>query len=262
MRNAASRADGYWTFISEGKEPPPDFTYGEFDLEFFAYLLDRSHYHYYSSSSVKNTYEQKDWSNKVFADIGSGAGRLILGAASLHPVWKLCKGIEVLPGLHKLGVEAIQKCYKNEEEKDAPNANSESMDSFTTERESEKYVLKSSESADLALAPIQLSCASVLDPKEYIGDIDCAFVFSSAMSKELLTNISAAVGRQCKPGTVVITTDYMLELNGWVKACEDDNREGHYSFRLLESIDGPCSVVGGITTAYIHEVVESLWEEP
>ena len=45
LRNAASRRDGYWEYISKGKEPPKQFTYGEFDFYFFGELLDRARYY-------------------------------------------------------------------------------------------------------------------------------------------------------------------------------------------------------------------------
>ena len=280
IRNAASRTDGYWSFVKDGKEPPKGLTYGEFDFNFFAYLIDRAHFHYYSSTSIHQQKQQPfvpvrkgyekgkkrsqltqtttttDWRNKVFLDIGSGAGRLVLGAASLHPNWSLCKGIEVLPGLHKLGVENTKKCHKNSSEIQ-DDGNDELK--FTTAPNFDTYFLKSSISTDLPLAPVHLSCASILDPNVFIADTDCAFVFSSCMSGKLLEGIGEAIGRQCKPGTIVITTDYMLPLEGHIAPCSDNQIGGSYMFRLLEKIDGPCTAVGGVTSGYIHRVVKSLY---
>ena len=42
MRNAASRKDGYWPFVSRKEEPPLDFTYGEFPLPLFNAAIDRA----------------------------------------------------------------------------------------------------------------------------------------------------------------------------------------------------------------------------
>ena len=36
---------------------------------------------------------------------------------------------------------------------------------------------------------------------------------------------------------------------------------GHYEIQLLEKISGWCWLLGGESTAYIHRVVTSLWEE-
>ena len=53
-RNAMSRKDGYWQFIESGEDPPKYLTYGEFDMLFFAELLDRAHFHFYESSTVED----------------------------------------------------------------------------------------------------------------------------------------------------------------------------------------------------------------
>ena len=39
-RHATSRTDGYWPYIHQGKDPPQQFTYGEFDVGFFAQVLE------------------------------------------------------------------------------------------------------------------------------------------------------------------------------------------------------------------------------
>ena len=105
-RNAISRKDGYWQFIESGQEQPTFLTDGEFDILFFAELLDRAHdhYYYYDDDGANTTghhdggeqdqqdccSSSSDWSGKTFLDIGSGTGRLVLGAAALlHPGLKL-----------------------------------------------------------------------------------------------------------------------------------------------------------------------------
>ena len=102
-RNAASRSDGYWPFITNGQEPPKQYTYGEFDLYFFSELLDRA------LDYCQDT-ECDSWNDKVFTDVGSGSGRLVFAAAALHPGWKLCRGVEVLKSIHNVAVETLEKC--------------------------------------------------------------------------------------------------------------------------------------------------------
>jgi len=85
-RNAISRSDGYWSYLKNGEEAPQHLTYGEFDFLFFCELLDRAHHYYFGGEN-----QSKGWEGKVFVDIGSGAGRLVIGAAALHPVLSKCK---------------------------------------------------------------------------------------------------------------------------------------------------------------------------
>ena len=113
-RNAISRKDGYWQFIESGEEPPKFLTYGEFDLLFFAQLLDRAHFHYSEANPGDEKKDCSDWSGKTFLDIGSGTGRLVVGAAALHPGFKLCRGLEILPGIHQTAVEIISSFDKTE----------------------------------------------------------------------------------------------------------------------------------------------------
>ena len=92
-RNARSRTDGYWTFISRGEEPPQSLTYGEFDIPFFANLLVAAAKHFPSDqfASDDRSSQYSIWDGKVFCDLGSGAGRILYAAAALHP-WKMCRG--------------------------------------------------------------------------------------------------------------------------------------------------------------------------
>lgn len=127
---------------------------------------------------------------------------------------------------------------------------------MTIERESE-----------LPLAPINFECASFEDPYLYLGDIDVVFIFSSCMGKEMLQSLSQALGRGCKPGSIIITTDYTLPLEGYIenkdsKYNNDPNMPyGNYKLELVESIHGWCWLTGGESTAHIHRVVESLWDD-
>ena len=99
MRNAKSRTDGYWKFISKKEEPPSELVYGEFPLDLFLELLDRAAGHAGLS---------KDRSDARMADIGSGVGRLVLWAA-VNQKWRHCLGVEILPGIHDIAVEKLEE---------------------------------------------------------------------------------------------------------------------------------------------------------
>ena len=79
----------------------------------------------------------------------------------------------------------------------------------------------------------------------------------------MMQGLSKSFGRQCKPGTIIITTEFQLPLEGTIEPTEDDPqlRSGSYKLELVESIDGYCWLTGGESTAIIHRMVESLWEE-
>merc|ERR1740129_116982 len=89
QRKQASRADGYWKYVGAGEEPPLDFTYGEFPLPLFSRLVDRA---------CELAGVDADRSGTIFADLGSGAGRLALWAAATS-AWRRVVGIEYLPSL-------------------------------------------------------------------------------------------------------------------------------------------------------------------
>ena len=393
LRNAASRRDGYWEFISKGEEPPQQFTYGEFDFYFFGELLDRARYYYTGDAESEGS--DASWDGMVFTDVGAGAGRLVFAAAALHPGFKLCRGLEILPSIHQVAEANLEKCriskkdattfsssnddiaktgttplwqipkqtdvdwlesfsgslfgiggaqnggeisdgckeMDDEEEWSNPDdwassyessgSNSDTDDDdddddwenpdkflqqFSDEPESEKtsqdiapsdakteddeyflacppisedgsIILEVEELQQtqlLPLAPIEFNCGSFDDPYEYFGDSDVIFVFSSCMSQDLMSSLSMAIGRQCKPGSIIITTEFPLPLEGYIgphRCSVDDDiassfaRQDHdlptgtYKLELLESVDGWVWLTGGESTAYIHRVVESLWEE-
>ena len=125
-----------------------------------------------------------------------------------------------------------------------------------------------------------------------MGDGDCVCVFSSWMSASIISSVSAAIGRQCKPGTIVITTEFPLDLEGmldptndpdellyshctydgdfddpedsqeWYRFCAEEGIQSiPFKFDLLETIDGYCWLTGGISTAFIHRVSSSAWDK-
>jgi len=158
-----------------------------------------------------------------------------------------------LNGIHELALENLEKCEKNGSVEKSGNAS-----------EKIEHVLRFSQNnlvGELPLAPIEFSCGSFEDPYEYIGDADVVFVFSSCMSEEMMGKLSRAFGLKCKPGTIIIITDYELPLEGYIDtvAGNPDLISGDYKHKLLENIDGWCWITGGDSTAYIYQVVESLW---
>ena len=376
-RNAISRTDGYWTYINNGDEPPLEYTYGEFDFYFFADLLDKAndYYNRYNACERMNDeYHEEDelskktWKGKTFCDIGSGTGRLVLAAAALHPDWKLCKGVEILDGIHQTALENLKRCqntsqhnnyddsfvikkergkslslqrsqYNNpsdvtngldgdfisdifstlssfdnnqnfyiennhdencvdqvvlidksedEDEDEDDEDEDEIAQNFDTEgknqstsgiinvvgfdendddiNNNDEYILPTSQinpTEYIPLAPIQFIKGSFMDPYLHLSDIDLAFIFSSCMSSSILKSLSQALGRQCRPGSIIITTDYPLILQGTCEPEDDDSSmpSGSYEFEIIDKIDGYCWLVGGITTAYIHVVKQSLWND-
>lgn len=313
-RNAMSRTDGYWPFINTGKDPPKQFTYGEFDFFFFADLLDQAidYFNEYHDENITS------WDGKVFADIGSGTGRLVFASAALFP-WKLCRGIEILPGIHDVAVQNLERCQvhvaEGESESDEDKDDETVWRSFGTsvgqddwlaqlrgdfcEEDEEEEItgggvdetdksivsptdaeilqtekkvelnlflpIEPSNSSDarVPLAPVEFTCGSFTDPYTYFGDVDLVFVFSSCMSSNMMGELSNSIGRQCKPGTIIITTEFPLPLDGRVEALEDDPSMpcGSYKLELLDRLDGFVWLTGGHSTAYFHRVVSSLWEK-
>jgi hypothetical protein len=67
MRNAASRTDGYWPYISRKEEPPQELTYGEFPLDFFEDVVTRATRH-----MLPPLANGADRSQSTFLDLGSG----------------------------------------------------------------------------------------------------------------------------------------------------------------------------------------------
>ena len=298
-RNAVSRTDGYWSFVREGNEPPAHLTYGEFDFYFFAELLDQASYYHNNGKSESNHYslnsqsDYQGWDDKVFADIGSGTGRLVFGAAALHPGFKLCRGIELLPGIHDIAVENLYKCSREDEiSASNPTWHSSSASYLgslgsslqnashmisTSSPNNKKYTLPYSipsnihippsaqipRDSELPLAPIDFECGSFDDPYLDFSNIDIAFVFSTCMVGDTLDRLSQALGRGCKPGTIIITTDYMLTLKGTIESLEGHPNIpfGNYELELIEQTNGYCWLTGGKSTAYLHRVVKSLYKE-
>lgn len=259
-RNAKSRTDGYWKYVERGEKPPLEFTYGEFDLLFFGELLDRAwEYYIHNDVSTDDVSTTKPWENKTFCDIGSGTGRLVISAAAMHPHWRVCKGLEILQGIHKESVHIADGCAVAMDERDELDIQDENVKSILRIPQ-EDAPSSDNDKKYIPLAPMQMIQGSFTNPYQFLADIDCAFVFSSCMNPDLLQQLSIAIGRQCRPGTIIITTEFPLFLQGHIDPIEDDDSMpfGDYQFELLEKIDGWCWLMGGESTAYIHRVKSSL----
>jgi hypothetical protein len=260
VRNALSRKDGYWPYVQKGTTPPKQFTYGEFDFYFFAELLDRA------VSWMNDTQRESDdddpLSPPVFCDLGSGTGRLVFAAAALHPEWQLCRGIELLPGISHSAVQILEELEMD----DQPNHDAPNVEPHRDETPPVRTLLVNDGTAEtkrIPLAPIEFTCGSFLDPYVYFGDASIILVFSSCMDSNLVNNgLVQAIGRQCQPGTIVITTDVELPLEGMIPPHDRDNRVPHgpYQMSFLERIDGYCWLTGGSCTAYMYRLESSPWE--
>ena len=225
-RNAVSRSDGYWRYIQEGKEPPLELTYGEFDFAFFAELLDGV-----ADDDDGLLCGDGGWDGEVFVDIGSGAGRLVFAAAALHPGLRECRGVELLPGLHEKALEGLSKF-----------------------RERRLELLPA------GFAPVSFVCGSFDDPAVYYGDAKCIFVTASCLPTHLLASLRECVLRQCQTGTVVISTDHSLCEGEGSEGGGGGGRGGNGStarkhLELVRKVEGWSWVTGGGSTAYVHRVV-------
>lgn len=203
------------------------------------------------------------WKDMVFCDIGSGTGRLVLSAASLHPNWKLCRGLEILQTIYDASLQILDDCKLSNCEQGSLVTYRLCIPKNTVNETDINATNESSLDLSLPLAPIQFTCGSFLDPYQYLGNIDCAFCFSSCMKPSLVKELSIAIGRQLRPGSIVITTEFPLVLRGEVGPWEGDDSmpHGKYEIELLEKVNGNCWVMGGESTAYIHRVKKSLHEE-
>ena len=177
MRNAESRKDGYWPFVSQKKEPPLAFTYGEFPLPFFSKAVQKACVHAGLAAG-----------EGTFCDLGSGAGRLVLWAAATRK-WAKVMGVEYLKSLHEAA------CAKLDEANALPGLE------FLTPRE--RIVLREGSWED----------PNLFDWSQ----IDVAFAYSTAFPAEagVLVELSAALTPRLREGCIVCTTDYTLDPAGF-----------------------------------------------
>ena len=143
--------------------------YGEFDLELFSKLLEAAR------PSMQET----------FCDLGSGAGRLVLAAALLHPqLWKICIGLEVLSEHHEKARAAAKALALHE--------------------------------PPPSLAPVSFVCADIFDDDEALRvlptvDVLMAYSITWAAENGTLTALSALLGATLRDGARVITVELRLQ---------------------------------------------------
>lgn len=282
-RNALSRFDGYWPFVQSGKAPPKYLTYGEFDFYFFAELLDRAVFwlrqnddvtrhpcvdKHVPTSDPTTTVLLEDEDAIVFCDLGSGTGRLVCAAAALHPRWRQCRGIEVLPRISEAAVAISNQQIRSHLYNNQSKGQHDDLDELSLSNAESIQISDANITANLlenlTMAPVEFVCGSFADPYVYFGDSNVIFCFSSCLGSDLVqTGLVESIGRQCIPGTIVITTDCPLPLNGMVPPVDRDDRlpSGRFQLRLLETIEGWCWLTGGNSTAYIHQVEVSLGQK-
>ena len=146
-------------------------TYGEFDLDFLGSLLEAAG-------------PQK---GDTFVDLGSGCGRLVLGAALLQPnVWAECHGIELLPELHNEAVAARMRMDELPELSAAP------------------------------IAPVGFTCADLWSDEAAapLSAASVAFAYAVTWARDdeegCLTELSALLARRLSDGARVVSIDLRL----------------------------------------------------
>ena len=177
LRNALSRKDGYWPFVSKKEKPPIALAYGEFPLPFFSAVLDRA------CAAARCS----DRANATFCDIGSGAGRLVLWAAATSE-WRSVRGVELLPGLHAAACEKLA----------AARATGGLL-----------------RTADVAMVRGSWEDGALLEWDAI--DVAFAYTTAFPASADgVLDELGAALTPRLRAGCVVVTTDYSLgEGCGW-----------------------------------------------
>ena len=176
MRNAESRKDGYWPFVSQKKEPPLAFTYGEFPLPFFTKAVQKACVHAGLAAG-----------EGTFCDLGSGAGRLVLWAAATRK-WAKVMGVEYLKSLHEAA------CAKLDEANALPGLE------FTPR---ERIVLREGSWED----PNLFDWSQV--------DVAFAYSTAFPAEAGVLVELSAALTPRLREGCIVCTTDYTLDPAGF-----------------------------------------------
>lgn len=76
-----------------------------------------------------------------------------------------------------------------------------------------------------------------------------------------MTQLSIAIGRQCRPKMIVITTEHtLLPLSGCIEPNVKDSTMpyGHDKIDMLDKVNGYCRSHGGDCTSLIHIVAHSV----
>ena len=162
-----------------------------------------------------------------------------MGAAALHPEWKLCRGIEILQGISDVAQTKLESCREQdssvsddmvteEEQEDedewVENEHGLLVKKEVTQEETETipvdddvldkpptYSLPVGEDNDrLPLAPVEFVCGSFEDPYLYFGDVDCVFCFSSFLIS-LFNSFSVIFNNVSEPD-ISLSTSFLLFL--------------------------------------------------
>eukprot|EP00535_Pseudo-nitzschia_heimii_P010003 CAMPEP_0197178942 /NCGR_PEP_ID=MMETSP1423-20130617/4054_1 /TAXON_ID=476441 /ORGANISM="Pseudo-nitzschia heimii, Strain UNC1101" /LENGTH=404 /DNA_ID=CAMNT_0042628767 /DNA_START=43 /DNA_END=1257 /DNA_ORIENTATION=+ len=263
-RIALSRRDGYWPYIATGEDPPQELVYGEFEIPLLRKSLDRALGIVLGSGEND---DRKTESDIVFCDLGSGTGRLVVAAAALYPGFRLCRGVELLESIYEEARAKVESCRRRptDSEREEPKEDDDDDDDDPTAvdggdpADHPEFALTSSYS-ELPLAPIALECGSFADPYGSFCDADIVFCFSTCLPDSARIELARSIGRQCRPGTVVVTTDYRLPSGGVLEELPDDPGypTGGYAIEVVDSFSGSCAAVGGTSTVYVQRVVESV----
>ena len=214
MRNAASRTDGYWPFIAQKEEPPAGLTYGEFPLDFFSRVVDRA-----------CELGEIERSEAVLCDVVSGAGRLVLWAAS-STKWRAVHGVELLPSLHAAAVEKRDAALELHARGALP---------LRTPLESVSLHAGSYEDGALLRW----------------AEVDVCFVYATAFAHDGNYTLCEESGEQ-QPATLTELSDALnLRLRAGCLVCTSDYTLGE-GFEVVEQMAGTNEGVGGTSVVYLH----------
>jgi hypothetical protein len=135
----------------------------------------------------------------------------------------------------------------------------EKTESTSQDNYSKEYKLQYS-GKQLPMAPCKFVCGSFQDPYLEVGEADVIFIFSSCMSSQMMEELSECVGR-CRPGTIVITTEFPLKSNGIIEPLDENDTVpfGEYSIEVMDTVTG-FNWITKQSTAYIQRVTTSTWD--
>lgn len=195
--------------LMRGTDPSLELAYGEFPFQSLDALVDTAMEHWDAADHPPREIS--------FLDLGSGAGRLCLYIALTRPAWRV-HGIEIVPSLHQLALEASQTAVNLGLLQHGPKE-----DVFYGPAQSMSTI-------HFALGPAQ-------DLTEVLKSADIIFCystvwrtngFSTETGAMLLAREWMEILQHCRPGTLLITTDRSADpAFGWklLKTLEVENRE-------------------------------------
>jgi hypothetical protein len=216
-----------------GTDPSLQLAYGEFLLSSVDALVDAALSHRQednpnASNGNGSTSNNDAIASVNFVDLGSGAGRICLYMAMTRPSWSSC-GMEVVPSLHALAQQAalmaeeygiLQSQVARQDNEDSPDDSTENADS----------IAKASSSLQLCRGAAQ-EYTHILEQADIIFCYSTVFDtagFSQETGAMILSTEWMELLQNCRPGTLVITTDRSCDpAYGWtlLQTMEVENRE-------------------------------------